>query len=1300
MPTSRQHYIGRFLLKRLLGTGSFGSVYLAEDPRSHAQVAIKHLRRASPTHLFRFKNEFRLMANIVHPHLVRYHELQELDRHWYLVMEYIDGRDLLSHVRGLPPPMTGDGDTLMLIAGDIDMSDAYVLSSKERTGDDGSDHRQPLDSPDGEAGKLERIRAALPQLADGLSHLHQAGIFHRDLSPRNILVDGTGRIVILDFGMALQADYDLADHARNLCIGTPAYMAPEQLTGHYAGAASDWYAVGVLLYEMLTGMVPLYGCPIRLLRLKSKKKPRDPRLLVPDLPDDLCELCMDLLAIAPQDRPVDAAERLRRCAEPPVIPHGDPNAIATIPPPTGNPAPFVGRGVPLRRLYESFGTWAAHGAGRVVMVHGGSGMGKSALIRRFLHGLGDRELVLHGHCFQREHAAFKTLDSLSESLCRHLQGLDDDEVERLLPDDIPYLARMLPPLLLVPAIERRTSITSLPELPPEDMFQHALSALRVLLRRLSLHRRLIAVIDDLQWADDDSLNLLTRLLAPPAAPSLLLILGLRSDGGITVPRLSSAFRKALVPQDLIEVEPLNHDESVTLLRQLLPACDPATQTFSDLERNAGGNPLLLRELAAAYRQAAQDRAPGIPILVGDLFTRRVASLPGPLRQLLECVAVAGRPLSLDILGHAAGRGLDVQKAVSQLCAAFLLSQTQTKGHPQVMVFHDLLREALLNNLAPEDRRRHHAILAQLLAREGDDEADAVSRHWLAAGEPWQALAPSLVAADRAMHMGDADRALSIYRRLLDAMPDPPLPDLQLRMADALAMTGHNDQAAQAYSRAAEDRTFPGRLHALQRAASHFLRCGHIDEGVRCAQEVLEAIGQRWHEHPGATWMTLQGHRLRLWWGGMRTPIIPHTAPTSAICQQLDTLRSVAQGLNGIDAVRSAELHTRHLLLALTTGDAPAICHGLAWEAILTANEGGPGSTERAQELMAWGRDIAASLPDDQALAWCHTAQAFMAMAKARWESAIASCIQAEGLFRRICADSTWERGSLYALCWLPSLMRLGRLAELRRLVEEVEQEHALVGDLYILVTLRTTVKPWLHLTDGDPRAARQQADAAIASWSQQGWTLQHLHALTAHIHAALYCGDGPEAQRLLADSWPRFRASMQMQLQAERVTMIYLHGQAVVMCAADQPTVHNLTAEILQDITRLDQEDTALAKAHAATLRAALLAVQGDNAAAALAYHRAARIHDALDMPLHTAACRRQQAVLAGDTAGLDTADHILRGFGIREPAHMAAALIAGPPPAPWRAPTMPSDAADHRPTDADVTDDTASATQPASSGN
>jgi eukaryotic-like serine/threonine-protein kinase len=155
---------------------------------------------------------------------------------------------------------------------------------------------------------MVRLREAFCQLSEGVRALHEAGKLHCDLKPSNVLVELAGRVVILDFGLV--TDSDVAPESAFLA-GTPEYMSPEQAIGLALSTASDWYSVGVMLFEALTGRRPFRGSVREVLEHKRWRDPPVPLDLVRGLPQDLNDLCRRLLCRDPKRRPSDA-EVLRR----------------------------------------------------------------------------------------------------------------------------------------------------------------------------------------------------------------------------------------------------------------------------------------------------------------------------------------------------------------------------------------------------------------------------------------------------------------------------------------------------------------------------------------------------------------------------------------------------------------------------------------------------------------------------------------------------------------------------------------------------------------------------------------------------------------------------------------------------------------------------------------------------------------------------------------------------------------------------------------------------------------------------
>lgn len=762
----------RFSIIKRLGAGGMGVVYEAFDRDRREAVALKTLREFDPASLYHFKHEFRALTEIVHPNLIPLYELVAEDDHWFFTMELLEGAtDLLAFVRPDLPAEEVDsdrptfseatgalGDTVS--PGDVASSIAPGAGSVPA----GTTRAGPIDET--------RLRRAFRQLAEGVAALHAAGKLHRDLKPSNVLVTPAGRVVVLDFGLIAElgagritdlpsasnqatAGPRTAYHSTDRGLtGTLAYMSPEQGARVPLTAASDWYSVGVILFQALTGRLPFTGPGLEVLEAKQTLDAPVPSRCAAGIPRDLDELCVGLLQREPGRRPTGPdVLKVLGAADAPAS-----QASSSV----ADGSPFVGRITHLAELSRAFETMLT-GQAVVCHVSGRSGAGKSALIAEFFRELSARHdaVILTGRCYEQESVPYKAVDSLVDALTRHLLGLPDDYVRSIAPRFMPELGRIFPVLCRVEgltSVPGEASATS----SPRDVRRHAFDALRALLRALARRRPLVLHIDDLQWGDVDSAALLADLLRPPHAPRLLLLLTYRSEYMAT-----SRCLQALAARDhgdagshleeRIVVDALTADETRTLALGLLGAGRPQSPGEAEwIVHESGGSAFFVYELVEYLRSGAG--IAGARPNLDHVLWERICRLPEATRRLLEVVAVAGRPVRLEeaqTAAHLVSLGAQV---IPSLRAARLVRTTGPGLQDDVETFHDRVRESIKANLRPETAKHYHAGLAAALELSGRADAETLAAHFEGAEDPARASHYYEEAAKQAIHVLAFDRA--------------------------------------------------------------------------------------------------------------------------------------------------------------------------------------------------------------------------------------------------------------------------------------------------------------------------------------------------------------------------------------------------------------------------------------------------------------------------------------------------------------------------------------------------------------
>jgi eukaryotic-like serine/threonine-protein kinase len=924
-----------FVVGRRLGSGGFGVVYEAYDRRRECPVALKVLRRVDPRGIYRFKREFRALADVSHPNLVSLYELRSEEGKWFFTMELVKGVDFLSYAWSGSPHRSADAPTASIAATVTGSFDRQTPPSR----DPGP---QPAGAALSVAPDPDRLRRALIQLVEGLTALHRADKLHRDVKPSNVLVTPEGRVVLLDFGLITELGPEPAAEP-HLVVGTPTYMSPEQALGEPVSEASDWYSVGTILYEALTGRPPFTGTFAEVVSQKDRLEPPPPSSSAPDTPGDLDRLCADLLRRDPRARPggAEIRDRLEGPGRTPV-----PRPV----PPRRRSAPFVGRASQLAALRGAFERVKGGDGAVVVTVAGGSGMGKSALVRHFLSGLRQERgvTVLEGRCYERESVPFKALDSLVDALSRRLELLPVATARALLPEDVLALARLFPVLSRLDAVagaERRVLEIG----HSRELRRRAFAALRGILAALAREETLALFIDDLQWGDADSAALLAEVFRLPRPPRLLFIGCYRSGEEQTSPLLRALLPLGRSPDfgaEAVElaVADLAPKEARDLASALLGGADPGSDARVDvIARESRGSPFFVDELARCaetewgvplYLEARAHRAGDAALAdLDEVIHARVSRLPEGPRRLLEVVAVGGRPLAIPLAKRAAGV-VEVEHEVLALLRGGRLIRTRRSGErDEVEAYHDRIRETVVSRLPDGRLREIHRRLARLLEAGSRADPETLAVHFEGAGDLDRAAEYAIRAGKEAADALAFDRASRLFRKALD-LRGPGRPDqqaLRVSLADALANAGRGAEAAEAY-RAAAARAGPAEAVELhRRAAQQLLISGRIGEGLDALGGVLARVGMRLAATPRRALASLVLHRawLRLRGLGFRERAVG-AVPVGEVLK-IDTCWSVAEGLGLVDTIRGADFQARHLLLALRAGEPLRVARALAME---------------------------------------------------------------------------------------------------------------------------------------------------------------------------------------------------------------------------------------------------------------------------------------------------------------------------------------------------------------------------------
>nr|AYM52884.1 hypothetical protein [Sorangium cellulosum] len=1304
----------RFDVRAELGHGAMGTVYRVYDRELDTEVALKTMRRLGPRELLQLKAEFRSRAGVTHPNLVELHELFVGEDLCFFTMELVDGQDLSSWLRrdlalsggaaAADSALLGStlGEVVESGTAPVDWARHAMAEQALAAGAPPLHRVQPAlralaaaAPAAATAASWSRLRRALAGLVEALHALHESGRVHRDVKPANVFVTPGDRVVLFDFGLVTELRAAEADGGAQRIAGTPAYMAPEQALRETVTRAADLYAVGVILYEALTGALPFSGEVATLLHNKVHLTPRPARAVAPDAPGDLAELAMDLLSRSPERRPT-AEQCIARLTR-----GGDATAATSAlvgAPAAGRRRPFVGRADEIAALQDAVDEVAELRRQVTVHIHGPSGMGKSTLAREFLASqrLAGAPLILEGRCHPQESVPYKALDAAIDAIARFLDTLPPAEVEELLPPNAHALLRLFPVLAKFPAFRGAAVPAALPE--AIELRAQGATALRELVARVAERRDLILWLDDVQWGDVDSAPLLDELLRAPAPPFLLL-LTYRTDERETSPllrHLSSVARDA-GPSRVVTIAlgALGAEEVAELARGFLGVQGPAMQRqLQAIVAHAEGNPFIAGEMARYLDARAAGRARGgaeaLPehLDAAQVVLARIRSLPPEQRALLEVAAVAGGPVERSVALDAAGLGERARPLVVQLRDANLLREVAAGGAIAVAAYHDRIREVLVGAMADGERRARHRGIAEALTARASTDFDALLLHWEGAGDRARAGQHAIRAADRAAAALAFDNAAALYEKSLALLGDSAeRPGLLERLGEVLANRGRAPEAAERYLEAAAALTGAGSIRRIsdlkRRAAEQYIKSGRFEQGWGEMRAVLEELGI---PVPGSALGTVGTAMLRRIAFLARPVEVERKVFTPAPPDEqhrMDVLWSATTSWAIVNYTLSDLFRLMHLRRAVASGNASELCRALAYEASMEAHVGGRFFDGNVRKLLAKVEHLAQRTGDPYDRAWQHLALANVGYTGGRWRETAEACARADEVFRERCPGSAWERVTV-AVFFHQTLAMLGDLTRLRGRLAELQKDAALRGDIHASCEAYINEPALVWLADDRIGEARERASQALAAqstraprWPVNAYRRQQYADLVAAVYAGAYQGDPWPAWAAVEAQWPAIKAAFLLPLRITGLFIRHARARAALAAAAALPndrcappagvgrgwTRRALLEDARGQAQAIARDPAGCAAPLASLVRAGLARLDGGGFAAQRELARAIEGFDRHEMALYREAARYALGELRGGAEGaglVRRAEAWMAEQGVKKPRSLVAAMAPG----------------------------------------
>jgi serine/threonine protein kinase/tetratricopeptide (TPR) repeat protein len=1055
----RPERIGPYRIVGALGEGGMGVVYRAVHHESGAPVALKTVHTSNERMLSSIRREVHALSRLNHPGVVRVvGEGVDHAQPWY-AMELLEGLTLLRLARSRWGAALASAPTMLSEAGGM----PGVGRSGEFTVREGTGSTEPGVSPEAligqpaAAGNLPEALTLIRRLCVPLSFLHGEGIVHRDLKPENVFIRPGDVPVLVDFGLVASFEGTSGREALELAgatMGTPAYMAPEQVRGEVVDARADLYALGCLLYELVTGRVPFIASnTLELVGKHLLATPTRPSELVTGVPAALDDLILRLLAKNPRER----------------IGHADDVAAALIalgadaahgydvkpPEPRAylyRPG-FTGRDEVFRKLRARI-DGARNGQGAVMFVAGESGVGKTRLATEAGRAATGQSLrAIASECTPFNVAEQEGADyngaplhpfvRVLEAVADRCQEFGPAETARLLGPRCRVLAPYAPALTRAPGFY---DFPEAPSLSAEAGRQRLFRDLAETLAAFAADRGLFILLDDLQWSDELTLTFLESLPAAYFEENPVVFLGTwRSEEATDALRRLAAMPHA----DAFELTRMDETAVGEIVAAMLAMQKAPDGFVRFLTEQSEGNPffvaeylrtalaekLIYRDLAGHWRlltgdddtRASLERLP-LPRSLRDLVTRRLDGLPEACWHLVEVASVLGRDVQGDLLQEVARQeaGIDEVAWLEALRTVLDRQVLDERAAGQFRFVHDRLREIAWHRI-PEARRHmlHHLVAERIEAscaahNDHPQHYRALAHHWTQANVLPRAIEYLDKAGMQALDTFANNEAVAF-------------------LSEVLVLAARDGASIDVARRARVERSL----------AEARLRLGNLSEGRAHAERALQ-LCQRPMPVSTPRWVggLLMQSGIRLWRSLFR--VSNRVDDVLALEAAHTFFRMMEVFLYGNDPLRGVYCGLRTLNVAEALPTSQPLARGYAMMAVMLA------ATPLRAIGTSWSEhaiDLAESLNAPSTIAYCLSRAGVTLIHEARWSR----------------AEELLQRG-----------IELCRLIGDKRQLEECQ---AILGNgLFYRSAFEESRQAWRDVL----RSANERNDPQIACWGRLG----------------------------------------------------------------------------------------------------------------------------------------------------------------------------------------------------------------------